>query len=445
MGFKMNKCIKIIIKNCEELNKYRKILRDLRYQSWLACNRAMTYYYTFAVENMEYKKENGINIDEKARYGKSYKAWVENRMNEIMNIHNSGNVAQTNQFVNKRYKDDVKKGLFKGQVSVSNFKQDIPIIIHNKSYKIIDAGNGYSIECGLFNRETQQEYNIKRLTFLIDKLDGNKKATLNKIISGEYKQGSAQITEIKNGKWAFTISFSFEAEKKDLDYNKILGIDLGITKVATMQIWDDNYKEWERLSWKECIIDGKELIHFRQKIESRRKDMYIASKWCGDGRVGHGYKARVKPLNNISDKVARFRDTYNHKISRYIIDFAVKHQCGVIQMEDLSGFSTEQSESLLKNWSYYDLQNKIKYKAEEVGIEVRFINPYMTSKRCSKCGYIHQDNRDCKNNQAKFKCVVCDHEENADINAARNISLPNIENIIKEQLEIQEDTYIKIG
>ncbi|MGU8478329.1 hypothetical protein ACV3R5_14945 [Clostridium perfringens] len=38
-------------------------------------------------------------------------------------------------------------------------------------------------------------------------------------------------------------------------------------------------------------------------------------------------------------------------------------------MEDLSGFSEHQSESLLKNWSYYDLQEKTKYKALEHNIE----------------------------------------------------------------------------
>ena len=100
-------------------------------------------------------------------------------------------------------------------------------------------------------------------------------------------------------------------------------------------------------------------------------------------------------------------------------------------MEDLSGFSEQQSESLLKNWSYYDLQNKVKYKAEEKGIKVTFINPKYTSKRCSKCGCIHVDNRDCKNNQAEFECKVCGHKENADINASKNIAIKDIDMIIK--------------
>ena len=44
----MNKCIKIAIKNCNEISNYKQTLKDLRYQSWLASNKAQTnewYYY----------------------------------------------------------------------------------------------------------------------------------------------------------------------------------------------------------------------------------------------------------------------------------------------------------------------------------------------------------------------------------------------------------------
>ena len=87
------------------------------------------------------------------------------------------------------------------------------------------------------------------------------------------------------------------------------------------------------------------------------------------------------------------------------------------------------------NWSYFDLQQKIKYKANEHGIKVNFKKPNYTSQRCSKCGYIHMDNR---KTQAEFKCVKCGHKSNADINAARNIAILGIEQVIDEQLKEQE-------
>ena len=142
----------------------------------------------------------------------------------------------------------------------------------------------------------------------------------------------------------------------------------------------------------------------------------------------------MSDANKVGDKYERFRDTYNHKVSRYIVDLAEKYECGTIQMENLSGFSEQQTESLLKNWSYYVLQSKVQYKAEEKGIKFVLIDPRYTSKRCSKCGCIHNDNRDCKTNQSKFKCVECGYEENADINASKNIAIRNIDEIIKNKL-----------
>lgn len=433
----MNKSIKITIKNCKELDKFslNKILWDIRYKTALACNKCMTYMYTFAQESMDYMSENGKKINEKERFGKSYGAWVEDKMKEIMDTFNTGNVSQTRQFVSNRYKNDVKKGLFKGEVSISNFKKNMPIIIHNKNYGILQNNNGYELWLSLFNRDYQKENDIKRLTLNIDKMGGTEKATLNKIISGEYKQGYAQISEDKKkkGKWYLTVSFSFDTKKNEqIDDNRILGVDLGISKVATMSVYNIDTQIWDKLSWKECMIDGFELIHYRQKIEAKNKQMSIASKCVGEGRIGHGYKTKMKPLESSRDKVSKFRDTYNHKVSKYIINMALKYNCATIQMEDLSGFSEEQSESFLKNWSYYDLQTKVQYKAEEVGIKVIFINPRYTSKRCSKCGCIHENNRNCKENQSKFECKVCGYKENADINASKNISIPYIDTIIKE-------------
>lgn len=433
----ITKCIKVTIKKCCEIDKksLNKIMYDIQYQTWLASNRAITYFYTFTMENMLKKEETGENIDQREIYGKTYGAWVENRMNEIMNICNTRNVAQTKQFVSKRFNDDKRKGLLKGNVALTNFKRDMPILIHNNNFKISQGNKGYQIECSLFNLKYQKENNIGRLNFLIDSLDGNKKSTLNKLITGTYKQGTAQIIQDKKGKWYFIISFSFKAEKKKLDTNKTLGVDLGITNTATMQIWDDTKGEWERLSWKECVLDGKELIHYRQKIEQRYYDLLKNCKVAADGRTGHGRMARIRSVDRLREKISNFRDTLNHKYSKYIVDFAVKHNCGTIQLEDLTGFNPDNK--FLKQWAYYDLQQKIQYKAEEIGIVVKYKNPYKTSQRCSQCGCISSKNRDCQNNQARFKCVLCGFLENADINASRNISLPNIEELIKEQLKVK--------
>lgn len=409
-----------------------KTLYDIQYLTCKASNRAMQMYYMWEYKKIEHKNEYGQYPNEKDKFGKTYRNVVESEMKSIMDKINTSNVGQTNAFVMKKWNND-KRDILNYRKSVATFKLDMPIYIKNSSYKIYQGNNGYEIDCAIFNKSQK----LKHLTFFIDKLDGNKKATLNKIINKVYKQGAVQIIKNKKSKWCLLISFGFEAKKRNLDFNRIVGIDVGITNALTMQIWDDNLQEWDKLSWRECVLDGKELIHYRQKIQARRIDLLKNSKISeiNKGKAGHGRKKRIEPINHMSERVKNFRDTLNHKYSRYVIDFAIKHNCGIIQMEDLSGYSYTVSETLLKNWSYYDLQNKIKYKADENGIKTILINPKYTSKRCSKCGCIDDKNRDCKNNQAKFKCTSCGHEDNADINAAKNISLPNIDQIIKEQLK----------
>ena len=60
----------------------------------------------------------------------------------------------------------------------------------------------------------------------------------------------------------------------------------------------------------------------------------------------------------------------------------------------------------------------VAYKAESEGIEATQVDPAYTSKRCSKCGTTLDENRP---SQAKFCCLKCGYEVNADYNAAKNI------------------------
>ncbi|WP_279220967.1 transposase [Clostridium fermenticellae] len=77
---------------------------------------------------------------------------------------------------------------------------------------------------------------------------------------------------------------------------------------------------------------------------------------------------------------------------------------------------------ILENWSYFQLQKMIEYKAENVGIKVRYINPEYTSQKCSVCGHVDKENRE---SQSKFICKKCGFTANADYNASQNIAKSN--------------------
>ena len=57
---------------------------------------------------------------------------------------------------------------------------------------------------------------------------------------------------------------------------------------------------------------------------------------------------------------------------RALIGFCIRQQAGtliLIHQEDQIGIAKEK-EFVLRNWSFYELQTKIKYKAEKAGIEL---------------------------------------------------------------------------
>lgn len=80
-----------------------------------------------------------------------------------------------------------------------------------------------------------------------------------------------------------------------------------------------------------------------------------------------GGKGRAKKLHSIEflkDKEKQFAKTYNHNLSKKIIDFALKNNCEYINLEDIKSTSLE--DRVLGQWGYYQLQEQIEYKAKLV-------------------------------------------------------------------------------
>ena len=73
---------------------------------------------------------------------------------------------------------------------------------------------------------------------------------------------------------------------------------------------------------------------------------------------------------------------------------------------------------MISDISWGSLITKIKYKAEQMNVIIREINPAFSSQRCNQCGNISKSNR---KSQSDFQCVNCNHTSNADLNASKNI------------------------
>lgn len=424
-----------------EWKVFGKILNDIQYDTRQLLNKTIQLAWEYQNFSADYKNKYDKYPSAKDILEYSgISGYAYDKLKHIYYKLNTGNLSQTIKRANDKWKSDLKEILC-GDRSIPSYRKDCPIDIAKKSIKVYKSeaeGNfNYHLVLSLLSNKYKSELNLNngRVDIIIKVGNGTQKSILDRIISGEYNVTASQLMRRKN-KWFINLGYNFETKPLELDKNKVLGIDLGVVNVATMQIYNNETNKYEWLKYNQCMIDGAELIHHRQTIETRKRQLQKQSKVAGKGRCGHGYATRMKPLNKIRNAIANFRDTYNHKVSRYIIDFAIKNKCGAIQMEDLSGFPKHQKNRFLANWSYYDLQEKVEYKAKEIGIEVNFIRPSYTSLRCSECGYIDKNNR---KSQSEFTCISCGHKENADINAAKNIAIIGIEEVICEQLEKQKD------
>lgn len=162
---------------------------------------------------------------------------------------------------------------------------------------------------------------------------------------------------------------------------------------------------------------GKEAEHIHKKYKNIRKSLQK--------------KGLYKTVKKIKNREQRIVKDLNHKISKCIVNKAVKEKAE-IRLENLQGIrqTTKKRKSFkyaLNSWSYYQLGQFIQYKALLAGIPLSFIEPAYTSKCCSKCGQIGE------RNDKLFKCP-CGHVEHADSNAAFNIALLSL-NIIQLQTE----------
>lgn len=129
-------------------------------------------------------------------------------------------------------------------------------------------------------------------------------------------------------------------------------------------------------------------------------------------------KGAKNALVKIKRKQSRRTREINHKVSRTIVDYAKKHR-SVLVLEDLGQISKKGKAKKYvqkSQWSFYQLETFIKYKAALLGVPVIFVNPAYTSQTCSRCGNLN------KANGKHYKCCSCGYFCHRDVNAAFNIS-----------------------
>lgn len=123
-----------------------------------------------------------------------------------------------------------------------------------------------------------------------------------------------------------------------------------------------------------------------------------------------------------------------HAICRQIVSFA-EHAGTGIKFERLFSARYSRPDNAsnpftfsFENGSFFSLQRLVEKKAHDRGIEVIYVNPAYTSKRCSRCGHFGHRSR------KHFECPHCGYVAHADVNAAFNIATTPLRYSVTEPL-----------
>lgn len=404
----------------EEIRRVYQYIKDGIINQNKAMNQYMCALYTAEIQKISSEDRKELSqLYERISSSKKGSAYCEN-----IKFAKGLPIGIIGQKVKQDFSNACKDGLMYGQTTLPTYKKNNPLIVH-VNYLRLRSTNPYKDNGIYHNYNSHEDFLnnlyledleifikfVNNITFKLVLGNPHKshrlRSELKQIFEENYKVCSSSI-QIDGAKIILNLAIDIPKQELELDENTVVGVDLGIAIPAVCGLNNNNYI-------RQSIGSKDDFIRVRTQLQAQRRRL---QKSLSTTSGGHGRKKKLKPLERLSDRERNFVRTYNHYVSKNVVDFAVKNKAKYINVEDLSGFDS--SKFILRNWSFYELQQFITYKASKYGIEVRKINPHHTSQTCSCCGHWEEGQRI---DQAHFKCKACGIELNADFNASRNIAM----------------------
>jgi IS605 OrfB family transposase len=254
--------------------------------------------------------------------------------------------------------------------------------------------------------------------FSVNTLNGRIKVSFYKNGFEQYfadgcKFGTAKLVN-KHGRFFLHIPVTYKiSELTKNEVSNIVGIDRGIRFLATT--YDSNGKS--------VFYDGNDVKQKRAHYKALRKQLQQV-----------GTPSSRRRIKAIGQRENRWMNDVNHCISKALVESNPEGSLFVI--EDLSGVrsATEcvrvKDRYITVSWAYYDLEQKLSYKALKHHQLVEKVNPAYTSQTCPKCGHIEKANRNKRLHI--FCCKNCGYKSNDDRIGAMNLHRMGIELLVPD-------------
>ena len=276
-----------------------------------------------------------------------------------------------------------------------------------------------------------RDYSLVQGVFSVNTLDGRIKAPFS--IKGmehyfdkdKFKFGTARLVCSKRKYYLHIPVTSEVADCETTEICNVVGIDRGINFIAVS--YDSKGKS--------IFFDGGKVKHKRAQYKELRAELQK-----------RGTASARRRLKKIGQRENRWMNDVNHCVSKALVTNNPSKTLFVL--ENLKGIrgTTEKVKRkdryVQVSWSYYDLEQKLKYKAQRNSCQVINVDPRYTSQCCPKCGHIEKSNRDKKHH--KFCCKNCGYRSNDDRIGAMNLFNLGLQ-WIKEQTENIEGISLNVG
>ena len=253
-----------------------------------------------------------------------------------------------------------------------------------------------------------RDYSLTQNCFSVNTLNGRVKLPyfaegMSKYFNHSiYKFGTAKLVN-KHGKYYLHIPVTYEVEESNIsDICNVVGIDRGINFVVAT--YDSKHKSG--------FVSGKAIKQKRANYSRLRKEL----------QMRHTPSSRRR-LKAIGQRENRWMQDINHQVSKALATGNPKHTLFVL--EDLTGIRnvTERVKTKKRyvsvSWSFYDLEQKLIYKAKQNQSSVIKVDPRYTSQCCPACGHTEKSNRNKKIHL--FTCKNCGYTSNDDRIGAMNL------------------------
>ena len=230
-----------------------------------------------------------------------------------------------------------------------------------------------------------------------------------------YSFGTAKLVK-KHGKYFLHIPVTRDIpEALDSGVCNVVGVDRGINFIVAT--YDSKHRSG--------FVSGKAIKQKRAKYKQLRKEL--------QQRQTPSARRRLKA---IGQRENRWMQDVNHQVSKALVESNPKHTLFVL--EDLSGVRSATEKVRRKDryvsvsWSFYDLEQKLKYKAALNESSVISVDPRYTSQTCPVCGHTEKANRNKRLHI--FKCKCCGYTSNDDRIGAMNLYRMGINYLVNSQV-----------